>query len=106
MEKTQVFISSATLCGLPYDIAFQLVKKFGFDGVEILLTNRVIRNREDITHCAFQHGLETTLHRWWHGPEISGRILTRLHIFPKEGVRLKNVLPRDFYKPTVVSTYN
>ncbi len=93
------------MCGMPYDTAFKLIKKLGFDGVELLLTNRVIRNRQDILYRAFQHGLETTLHRWWHGSD-SGRILTRLRIFPKEGVRIENILPRDISKPTVVSTYN
>lgn len=105
MGTTQVFISSATLCGMPYDLAFGLIKKMGFDGVELLLTRRLIRHRDDILYRAYQRGLETTLHRWWHG-SASGRILTRLHIFSKEGLRIKDVLPRDYFKLTVVSTYN
>ena len=106
MGTTQVFLSSATMCGTPYNLAFELIKKLGFDGVELLLTNRVIRHRENILYGAFQHQLETTLHRWWHGPELSSRILTRLHIFPKEGVRIKDVLPRDDFQQVVVSTYS
>ncbi len=106
MGTTQVFIASATMCGMPYDPAFGLIKKLGFDGVELLLTKRMIRNREKILYRAFQHGLETTLHRWWHGPELSSRVLTRIRIFPKEGVRIQDVLPRDYFKQTVVSTYD
>lgn len=106
MPETQVFLSSPTLCGLPWSIAFPLVKKLGFDGLEILLTMRVIASQRRFHALEREYGLALTFHRWWRGKELSARILGRLRIFPAEGVRISHVLPRDFPWSVVVSTYN
>ena len=110
MEKRcPVFLSSVTLCGwgvgLPYRLAFQILKRFGFDGIEILLTRRAIRTFPRLRHLARRSGLKLAFHRWWHGGAVSS-VLTPLGIFPKRGVRLGDVLPPDFPESVVVSSYN
>lgn len=105
MPEMQVFLSSPTLCGLPWTVAFPLVKDLGFDGLEILLTRRVIASQHRFYALEREYGLALTFHRWWRGKELSALILGGLRIFPADGIRISHVLQRDFSWPVVVSTY-
>src|SRR3989344_1351011 len=110
MNKCPVFLSSSTLCGwgigLPYRMAFALAKRCGFTGIDILLTMRVIKTHRRLIDLADQFGLNIAFHKWWHGPQLSSKVLTALGIFPERGVQLRDVLPANFLWPVVVSSFN
>lgn len=70
----------------PIWLVFWLAKKWGYDGVEILLTKRVIRNLENdwshIPHIGSRFDLELSFHQPWDIPDMFQQLTVLLGVMP------------------------
>ncbi len=111
-----IFLSSATLQPLPHVLpdwlAWRMLRSYGFDGLEVLLTKQVLRDPYAVANTAAHAGLRTVFHRWWptrgEGDVKGGWHNTYVtpYLFPAGDVRLEDALPQDFGLPVVTCTYS
>lgn len=81
--KTKIFIMMASLWPRPLTQVFKMAKRSGFDGVEIMLTNQVIRNLSEYLEKAKELGLAVNWHCWWEtGYNVWPEILANFGLIP------------------------
>ena len=103
----QILASKISLFGLPIKIAMERVKRAGFQGIEILITNCF---RDYIWRCQyFAQELDLTLHfhQAWSADEDPTdwkfKVLEWVGYLPTSGYTLKNHVPMEISDPVVIS---
>lgn len=107
MPQTQILASKLSLFGLPIKTAMERVRGAGFQGIEVLCTNRFRNYYQRCRQFAEELGLTLHFHQAWSADEDPTdwkfRILERVGYLPQSGYGLGDNVPYDLTDvPTVI----
>lgn len=107
MPQIQILASKLSLFGLPMKTTMKRVKDAGFQGIEVLCTDRVRNYYQRCRQFAEELGLTLHLHQAWSADEDPSdwkfRILERVGYLPQSGYRLRDNVPWNLVDvPTVI----
>ena len=101
MEGIKIFLAHPSLLGLPLEWIMKVAKKTGFDGIEWMMTTKVIQEYERIIRESAQLNIETTFHQPWEEHHLLNNVLRTIRVLPKFKT-VSDVLPQGFNFPLVV----